>query len=150
MRHVNAARRNLFFSIKQTGVPLGGMIIGLLAPSVALRFGWSAPCWIIAALALALAVAAQPHRAAWDAHRDPSKKLSILPLAGLGALPVLRQRHHPPRFRGPPLSQGLRRKERRRVTGDPDNCPGHQRRFMALVVRGSRPARPPLYRKDGT
>ncbi len=82
MRHVPAARRNLFFSIKQTGVPLGGMIIGLVAPVTALRLGWSAPLWIIAAAAAALALLSQPHRAIWDAHRDLSAKLSGLSLTG--------------------------------------------------------------------
>ncbi len=81
MRHVPAARRNLFFSIKQTGVPLGGMIIGLVAPVTALRLGWSAPLWIVAAAA-ALALLSQPHRAIWDAHRDLSAKLSGLSLTG--------------------------------------------------------------------
>ena len=86
MRHVPAARRNLFFSIKQTGVPLGGMIIGLVAPATALRFGWSAPLWIVAATAVALALASQPHRATWDAHRDISVKLSGLSLAAFRSL----------------------------------------------------------------
>ena len=92
MRHVPAARRNLFFSIKQTGVPLGGMIIGLLAPAMALRFGWSAPLWVVAATAGALALASQPHRAIWDAHRNHSVKLSGLSLAAfrtLGKNPAL-------------------------------------------------------------
>src|SRR6266700_5380241 len=82
MRHVPAARRNLFFSIKQTGVPLGGMIIGLVAPVTAPRLGWSAPLWIVAAAAAALALLSQPHRAIWDAHRDLSAKLSGLSLTG--------------------------------------------------------------------
>jgi len=86
MRHIPAARRNLFFSIKQTGVPLGGMIIGLVAPATALRVGWSAPLWIVAAAAVALVLASQPHRAIWDAHRDHSVKLSGLSLAGFRTL----------------------------------------------------------------
>ncbi len=86
MRHVPAGRRNLFFSIKQTGVPLGGTIIGLVAPATALHLGWSAPLWIIAAIAVALACASQPHRANWDAYRDISVKLSGLSLAGFRSL----------------------------------------------------------------
>jgi MFS family permease len=86
MRNVPSVRRNLFFSIKQTGVPLGGMAIGLLAPTAALRLGWSAPLWIIAAAAVLLALASQPHRAAWDAHRDPSTKLSGFSFAGFRAV----------------------------------------------------------------
>ena len=94
MRHVSPARRNLLFSIKQTGVPLGGMLVGLVAPAAALRLGWSAPLWIIAAVGLALALAAQSHRAIFDAHRDVSAKLRGLSLAGLRAVwknpPLLR------------------------------------------------------------
>jgi predicted MFS family arabinose efflux permease len=82
MRHVPPARRNLFFSIKQTGVPLGGMVIGLLAPAAALHLSWSAPLWIIAVTAGMLACVSQPSRASWDAHRDRSVKLSGLSLAG--------------------------------------------------------------------
>jgi predicted MFS family arabinose efflux permease len=86
IRNVPPARRNLFFSIKQTGVPLGGMIIGLLAPWTALRVSWSAPLWIVAASAVALAAASQPHRAGWDAHRDASVKLSGLSVGGFRSL----------------------------------------------------------------
>ncbi|HET7160928.1 MAG TPA: MFS transporter, partial [Burkholderiales bacterium] len=32
-------RRNLLFSIKQSGVPFGGMVVALSAPTVALTFG---------------------------------------------------------------------------------------------------------------
>jgi predicted MFS family arabinose efflux permease len=56
--------------------------------------GWSAPLWIIAAVGLALALAAQSHRAIFDAHRDVSAKLRGLSLAGLRAVwknpPLLR------------------------------------------------------------
>src|ERR1700687_6466621 len=62
------------------------MIIGLVAPATALRSGWSAPLWIVAAAAVALAGAAHPHRAIWDAHRDHSVKLSGLSLSAFRTL----------------------------------------------------------------
>ena len=40
MKVTTPMNRNLVFSIKQTGVPLGGVIAGLIGPWVALQFGW--------------------------------------------------------------------------------------------------------------
>lgn len=37
-------RRGLVFSIKQTGVPLGGVLAGLALPGVAIFFGWQGLC----------------------------------------------------------------------------------------------------------
>jgi MFS family permease len=82
MRYAPAARRNLYFSIKQTGVPLGGMVIGLVGPALAIAAGWNAPLWMVAAAGIVLALAAQPTRALLDAHRDPFRKFSSLSFAG--------------------------------------------------------------------
>jgi len=59
-------RRNLIFSIKQTGVPAGGMAAGLVGPTLALAAGWHAVLWAVAAACVLVAVAAQPGRAALD------------------------------------------------------------------------------------
>ena len=40
VQHTSPNRRNLLFSIKQTGVPLGGVIIALTAPVLAVTVGW--------------------------------------------------------------------------------------------------------------
>ena len=40
MRFTPASRRNLLFSLKQTGVPFGGIGAALMAPAVATAFGW--------------------------------------------------------------------------------------------------------------
>ncbi|MDQ4061681.1 MAG: MFS transporter [Pseudomonadota bacterium] len=82
-RHVPAGWSNLIFSIKQTGVPLGGIAAGLLGPPVAIALGWQAPLWIAAGAAVLLALASQPSRAAWDADRPRSRGSWRLPLGGL-------------------------------------------------------------------
>lgn len=69
------AHRNLIFSLKQTGMPLAGIVVSLSAPALALTFGWRwalAPMIVIAAAALALN---QYARALWDARRDPQTSL---------------------------------------------------------------------------
>lgn len=68
-------RRGLVFSLKQTGVPLGGFLAGALVPTLALAFGWQGAALAVAAAAVLLAVAAQPLRAALDADRQPSARL---------------------------------------------------------------------------
>ena len=40
MRFSPPERRNLIFSLQQTGVPIGGIAAALVAPAVALAFGW--------------------------------------------------------------------------------------------------------------
>nr|WP_280860263.1 MFS transporter [Pararhodobacter sp. SW119] len=52
MRIVPARRRGLAFSIKQAGVPVGGLAAGLILPVVAMSFGLSAALWLAAAIAL--------------------------------------------------------------------------------------------------
>ncbi|WP_135466205.1 MFS transporter [Crenalkalicoccus roseus] len=69
------ARRNMVFAVKQTGVPLGAALAGLLLPSVALWLGWRAAA-LLAAAALALAaLGLAAFRPAWDAERDPAAPL---------------------------------------------------------------------------
>lgn len=65
------ARRNLVFSIKQTGVPLGGALAGLALPGLASLFGWPAALLSAAALGLAVAALVLPQRADWDSGRQP-------------------------------------------------------------------------------
>lgn len=78
-KHARPGNRNLLFSIKQTGVPLGGIAAGLIAPAVTVAAGWSWAFATTAAAALALAFALQPLRATWDADRDPSLVLEGAP-----------------------------------------------------------------------
>lgn len=88
-----ARNRNLIFSIKQTGVPLGWMIMALAAPAITLAFGWRWAIAFVLAFALATALALQPVRARWDDDRRPDAAVWASPAAGLRVLwqrPVLR------------------------------------------------------------
>lgn len=63
-------RMGLVFSIKQTGVPLGGVLAGLAVPPLTLATAWPVALIGIALLSLACAALAQPLRAALDADRS--------------------------------------------------------------------------------
>jgi MFS family permease len=86
MRHAPADRRNLIFSMKQTGVPMGGMIAGLVGPTAAIAFGWQAVLWSVAACSLLAAAAVQPGRAVLDRHRDGSRSPKALPFRALASV----------------------------------------------------------------
>lgn len=62
--------RNLVFSLKQSGVPLGGAIAGLCAPWLAAEYGWRTALTVIAGTVVAVALAVQPWRQRFDAGRD--------------------------------------------------------------------------------
>lgn len=64
-------RRGLVFSIKQTGVPAGAMMVAALAPAIAVAAGWRAAVLSMAGIALLAAIALQPLRAPLDAGRNP-------------------------------------------------------------------------------
>ena len=64
-------RRSGVFSIKQTSVPLGGALCGLIMPALALRIGWQEAALAMALFCLLAAFAVQPWRAALDGDRDP-------------------------------------------------------------------------------
>jgi len=82
-RFVRGRHRNLIFSLKQTGVPLGGMVAGAVAPFMALTFGWQWAIATVAAGALALMAALGPYRAGWDDDRRPEAGPGANPLIGL-------------------------------------------------------------------
>ncbi len=72
-----AHRMSLVFSIKQTGVPVGGMLAGALVPSVVLVAGWQGALVAVALANVACALLSQPLRAALDADRQPGKPLQF-------------------------------------------------------------------------
>jgi MFS family permease len=75
MRTTPPHRRALVFSLKQTGVPIGGILAGTAVPILIVAWGWR-PAALAAALAcVAVALAVQPLRAGLDAeHRDVPKQ----------------------------------------------------------------------------
>ena len=68
--------RTLLFSIKQAGVPLGGVLAGLILPPLAL-IDWRLSIAASVALVLFVTVAIQPMRAGLDRERDLSQKISV-------------------------------------------------------------------------
>lgn len=85
--------RNLIFSLKQTGVPLGWMIMALVAPGLTLAFGWRWAIALVLAVVVVTMLALQPVRAHWDDDRRHDAPVRANPIAGLVALwrsPVLR------------------------------------------------------------
>lgn len=87
-------RRNLIFSIKQTGVPFGWAAVALLAPSLTLSLGWR---WALAAVmvyGVCMAIALQRVRAQWDDDRNPHAATQVHVLDGVRLLwryPVMRR-----------------------------------------------------------
>ena len=67
--------RTLLFSIKQAGVPLGGMIAGVILPPLAV-IDWRFAILASIALALAVTAAIQPLRARIDRDRNRTQDLS--------------------------------------------------------------------------
>lgn len=67
----------LIFSIKQTGVPAGGIIAGILVPFLLLNFGWQGIFVGTSALCIGLAVVLQALRGVFDKNRSPNYRISI-------------------------------------------------------------------------
>jgi predicted MFS family arabinose efflux permease len=83
VRHTPPERRNLVFSIKQTGVPLGGVIVALTAPALAVTIGWQWALAMIAAAGVATLLLARRAAAGWDADRNASGSLHGNPFGGV-------------------------------------------------------------------
>ena len=80
---VTPANRNFVFSVRFTGVPLGGIAAGLAAPAMALEFGWRESVAVVIAVALLVMLAMQPLRARWDSDRSKSATLVRNPIADM-------------------------------------------------------------------
>lgn len=83
MRYTPADRRNVLFSLKQTGVPFGGIAASIVAPALATAFGWRWALVVDAVLLTVLIVVLQSRRAAWDDDRTPDSPLVMNPLQGI-------------------------------------------------------------------
>jgi MFS family permease len=65
------------FSVKQTGVPLGGVIAGLAVPAMILAWGWRGAALAIGIACLALALAIEAVRARYDRDLNPRAPVSL-------------------------------------------------------------------------
>ncbi|MEX0693650.1 MAG: MFS transporter, partial [Rhodospirillales bacterium] len=74
MKIASPENRNLIFSIKQTGQPMGGVVAGLLAPPIAVAFGWQWSLVCGACLAALVLLSIQPLRSRLDGDRDPETR----------------------------------------------------------------------------
>lgn len=70
-------RRNLVFSIKQTGVPIGGMLAGALVPWLVGMSGWRGAALSVGIAAAVLALLVQPTRPPLDADRKVGQPLRL-------------------------------------------------------------------------
>lgn len=89
------ARMSLVFSIKQTGVPVGGMLAGLLVPSMEILMGWQAAFVMVALFCVLCALAVSPLREQLDTDRNPMIRPSLIksfvePIRLVFAQPALR------------------------------------------------------------
>lgn len=94
VRTTPAHRMSLVFSIKQTGVPLGGVLAGLCLPRFDQWAGWRGALLLVAAICIACALAVQFSRDELDADRRSGSPLGLgnlrRPLALIVSHPRLR------------------------------------------------------------
>lgn len=67
-----AGKRSGVFSIKQTSVPIGGAMAGLILPATALTWGWQSSVFGVCMICLASVVLVQPWRSQLDTDRIPA------------------------------------------------------------------------------
>ena len=86
IRFTPAHRRNIVFSLKQSGVPLGGAIAALLMPLIAVTVGWQWALWLVSLAALAMALVFEHWRPLWDDDREPATPLAASPFKALAII----------------------------------------------------------------
>lgn len=69
-RYAPARHRNLIFSVKQAGVPLGGVLAGVALPPIVEVFGWRATLVVSAVMVVVTILLIQPMRARLDEARS--------------------------------------------------------------------------------
>jgi MFS family permease len=100
-RYAPARHRVLIFSIRQAGVPLSGVIAGLLLPYLYTLGGWHAVVVVSLGFIAATVAVVQPLRQRVDATRSPDEPIGLarllspsnlmVPLRAVGDAPGLRQ-----------------------------------------------------------
>ncbi len=68
----------LIFSLKQTGVPLGGALAGILVPPLVIIAGWRGALACVALICLAVAALAEPVRAGIDNDSESGRRIDFV------------------------------------------------------------------------
>ncbi|MCC6471975.1 MAG: MFS transporter [Alphaproteobacteria bacterium] len=79
-RYAPKQHRAVIFSVKQAGVPVGGVIAGLVMPLFIAWYDWRVALLLVAALTGLPALVVQPTRATMDADRNRDLRLSAATL----------------------------------------------------------------------
>lgn len=86
--------RPFYFSIKQTGMPAGAAVAGVILPPIVANYDWRVAIILAGFLALIVAIFIQPLRRTIDSDRDPKRTLRIVnfvsPLRLVWQTPLLR------------------------------------------------------------
>lgn len=93
LRYTPDRHRNIIFSLKQTGVPLGSVLAASTGPSLTVAMGWQATMWVFIVLVFAIALLLQWERDIWDIDRNPNVPLAASPFTAIGLVwrnPILR------------------------------------------------------------
>ena len=83
VRFTDMHRRGLVFSIKQTGVPLGGMLAGAVAPVLAVAYSWRVAVLSLIIPAVLGLILLQQRRQRWDGDRSRTITWQTSPFADL-------------------------------------------------------------------
>lgn len=77
VRTTPAHMRSFIFSLKQTGVPIGGVLAGGVVPTLVILLGWREAVIVVGAVSLLLIVFVHPARKTLDMDRQPKQKISL-------------------------------------------------------------------------
>ena len=77
-RHTPAAHRNLMFSVKQAGVPLGGVLGGLAIPPLIEAMGWRLAAAVVCVFCIAAVLLTLPFQSRIDPPPDSRVQQSLL------------------------------------------------------------------------
>jgi predicted MFS family arabinose efflux permease len=95
VRTTPAAMLSMVFSIKQTGVPLGGALAGAIVPLLVVACGWRTAALLAGASSLVLAALLLPFRGRYDRERSRPPRLTwqgaLAPMKMAMAHPELRR-----------------------------------------------------------
>jgi len=76
-RHTPAHMLSFVFSLKQTGVPLGGVLAGAIVPTLVITVGWKNASVIIGAVCISFILLIIPIQSGIDTERQPNRHISF-------------------------------------------------------------------------